>query len=104
MKAVSADPLAQYAAVAGPDALPRIGTAQPTPLSILQRKGRSGLAMQRWPQAPRDRYNRLDFEQDWTNHKPISRSSVKPRDARDYIINESWLEPGGAEISCAGLG
>jgi hypothetical protein len=44
----------------------------------------------------------LDFEQDWTDHRPISRSLVKPRKAGDCIINESWQGPGGAEISCAG--
>jgi hypothetical protein len=41
---------------------------------------------------------------DWTNHRPISRSSVKPRDAGDCMMNESWQEPGRAEISCAGSG
>ena len=25
------------------------------------------------------------------DHRPISRSSVKPRRTRDYIINESWF-------------
>jgi hypothetical protein len=53
------------------------------------KEGRSGLATQRWPQAPRDGYSGLDFKQDWTDHKPISRSSVKPRDAGDCMMNES---------------
>jgi hypothetical protein len=32
---------------------------------------------------------------DWINYRPISRSLVKPRNAGDYIMNESWQEPGG---------
>jgi len=73
-------------------------------LSILQREGRSGLAMQRWPQALQDGCGGVDFEQDWTDQRPISRSSVKLRKPGDSMMNEFWQEPGGAEISCAGPG
>ncbi len=81
----------------------RMGTAQSTPRGLNSEKGRS-IGLQRWPQAPRDGCGGLDFEQDWTDHRPISRSSVKPRKAGDCMMNESWQEPGGAEISCGGPG
>lgn len=70
-------------------------------VSILQNEGRSGSAAQRWPQASWDGCGGLDFEQESTDHRPISRFSVKPRNAGDCMMNESWQEPGGAEISCA---
>ena len=31
----------------------------------------------------------LDLEQDWADHRPISRSSVGPRRAGDCMMNES---------------
>jgi hypothetical protein len=73
-------------------------------VSLLKKAGRSGSATRRWPQGPRDGCGGLDFKQDWADHRPISRSSVKPRGAGDCMMNESWQEPGGAEISCAGSG
>jgi hypothetical protein len=69
-------------------------------VSILQREGRLGRDIRKLHGIS----SRLDFEQDWTDHRPISRSSVKPRKTGDYIINESWQEPGGAGISCTGSG
>ena len=44
----------------------------------------------------------MDFEQDWADHRPLSRSSVKLWRTRDCMMNESWKDPKGAEISCAG--
>jgi hypothetical protein len=58
-------------------------------VSLLQREGRLGSATWRRLQAPWDGCGGLDFEQDWTDYRPISRSSVKLRDARDYVMNES---------------
>jgi hypothetical protein len=58
--------------------------------------------MRRWSQAPQDGCDGLDIEQDWTDHRLISRSSVKPRKTGDCMMNDSWQEPGGAEVSCAG--
>jgi hypothetical protein len=40
----------------------------------------------------------IGFRVGLDDHRPISRSSVKPRDAGDCMMNESWQEPGGAEI------
>jgi hypothetical protein len=96
IESCSEDPLAQCAAVAGLQALLEWARHNlRRGVSILQREGCSGSATRRWRQASRDGYGGLDFEQDWTNHRPISRSSVKPRDAGDCIMNESWQEPGG---------
>jgi hypothetical protein len=79
------DPLALCAAVAGSQALPEWARHNlRRGVSILQREGRLGSATQRWPPAPRDGCGGLDFEQDWTDHRPISRSSVKPRDAGNF--------------------
>ena len=33
----------------------------------------------------------LNFEQDWADHRLISRSSAKPERAGDCIMNESWI-------------
>jgi hypothetical protein len=58
-------------------------------VSLLQRAGCSDSAMQRWPRTPRDGRVLLDFEQDWDDHRPISRSSVKPRRTGDCMMNVS---------------
>lgn len=99
IESYSEDPLAQVAATAGSQALLEWAWHNlHCGVSILQREGRSGSAMRTWPQPPRDRCSGLDFEQDWTDHRPISRSSVKPGDARDCIMNESWQELREVEI------
>ena len=92
-------PLAQGAAVAGLYAWPEfVRNNLRRGVSLLQREDRLGPATRGWPQAPRDGCGGLDFEQYWTDHRPISRSSVKPRKAGDCMMKESWQEPGGAEI------
>jgi hypothetical protein len=69
-----------------------MSTIQSAPRSLTSAKGRLfGSAMRRWPQALRDGCDALDFEQDWADHRPISRSSVKPRRTGDCMMNESWF-------------
>jgi hypothetical protein len=95
----SKDPLAQYAAVAGPYAPPEwVRHNLRRGVSLLQREGRLASATRRWPQAPRDGCGGLDFEQDWTDHRLISRSSVKPRKVGDCMMNESWQELQGLKF------
>jgi hypothetical protein len=93
IKGCSEDPLAQYAAVAGPYALPEwLRHNLRRGVSLLQREGRLGSAMRRRPQAPRNGCGGLDSEQDWTDHRPISRPSVKLRNAGDCMTNKCWLD------------
>ena len=80
IESYSEDPLAQCATVAGSQALLEWARHNlRRGVSILQREGRLGSATRRWPQALWDGYGGFDFEQDWTDHRPISRSLVKPR-------------------------
>jgi len=58
----------------------------------VQKAGRLGSAMQRWPQAPGDGRDALDLEQDWADHRRVSRSSVKLRRAGDCMMNEPWFD------------
>jgi hypothetical protein len=57
-------------------------------VSILQREGRLG----RDDRTLHGIGGRLDFEQGWTDHRRISRSSVKPRRTGDCMMNESWFD------------
>jgi hypothetical protein len=75
--------LARCAAVARLSALPKMDTTEPAQ-SLLQREGRLGSAVRTWSPALRDGCDALDFEQDWADHRPISRSSVKPRKTGEW--------------------
>jgi len=48
--------------------------------------------MQRWSQAPRDRCDAFGFRAGLADHRPISRSLVKPRRTGDCMMNESWFD------------